>query len=82
MRRCECELLANCERAQKVACLICPRLVKFWRLAALAVGVVDDLLHLPSRHFPAWVRTRRRDIGSLGTGQTCEQCDPEELTFP
>jgi hypothetical protein len=45
-------------------------------------GVVEDLLHLPSTHFPAWVRTRRRDIGSWGTGETCKQCDPEELTFP
>jgi hypothetical protein len=49
---------------------------------ALAVGVVEDLLHLPSTHFPVWVRTRRRDTGSWGTGETCKQCDPEELTFP
>ena len=43
---------------------------------------VECLLHLPWMHFPAWVRTRRRGIGSWGTGQTCEQSGPEELTFP
>lgn len=49
---------------------------------ALAVGVVKDLLHLLSTHFPPWVRTRRRDIGSWGTVETHKRCDPEELTFP